>query len=40
MLVYRDHHHLTASFAKSLVDELATALPTVGDGPGSPRASQ
>ena len=35
MLVYRDHHHLTATFARSLVDELAAALPVVGDG--SPR---
>jgi hypothetical protein len=35
MLVYRDHHHLTATFARSLVDELGAALPVVGDG--SPR---
>jgi hypothetical protein len=35
VLVYRDHHHLTATFARSLVDELAAALPDVGDGPGS-----
>ncbi len=34
MLVYRDHHHLTATFARSLVDELGAALPVVGDGPG------
>jgi len=32
MLVYRDHHHLTATFARSLVDQLAAALPVVGDG--------
>jgi peptidoglycan/LPS O-acetylase OafA/YrhL len=32
MLVYRDHHHLTATFARSLVDELGAALPVVGDG--------
>jgi peptidoglycan/LPS O-acetylase OafA/YrhL len=32
MLVYRDHHHLTATFARSLVDELEAALPDVGDG--------
>ena len=35
MLVYRDHHHLTAAFVRSLVDELGAALPVVGDG--SPR---
>jgi peptidoglycan/LPS O-acetylase OafA/YrhL len=35
MPVYRDHHHLTATFARSLVDELGAALPVVGDG--SPR---
>jgi hypothetical protein len=35
MLVYRDHHHLTATFARSLVEELAAALPVVGEGPGS-----
>ncbi len=34
MLVYRDHHHLTATFARSLVDELGAALPVVGDGRG------
>jgi peptidoglycan/LPS O-acetylase OafA/YrhL len=34
MLVYRDHHHLTATFARSLVDELGAALPVVGDGLG------
>jgi peptidoglycan/LPS O-acetylase OafA/YrhL len=35
MVVYRDHHHLTATFALSLVAELATALPVVGGWPGS-----
>ena len=30
MLIYRDHHHLTATFVKSLVDELGAALPIVG----------
>jgi hypothetical protein len=30
MLVYRDHHHLTATFARSLVDELEAALPVFG----------
>ncbi len=35
MLVYRDHHHLTATFATSLVEELEAALPVVGNGPGS-----
>jgi hypothetical protein len=35
MLVYRDHHHLTATFVRSLVDELGAALPVVRDGPGS-----
>jgi hypothetical protein len=29
-LVDRDHHHLTATFAASLADELEAALPTVG----------
>ena len=29
-LVYRDHHHLTATFAVSLADELEAALPVVG----------
>jgi hypothetical protein len=29
-LVYRDHHHLTATFAASLADELEAALPVVG----------
>ncbi len=38
MLVYRDHHHLTAAFARSLVDELGAALPVVGDGPGRGQA--
>jgi hypothetical protein len=33
MLVYRDHHHLTATFARSLADQLGAALPVVGDGP-------
>jgi hypothetical protein len=31
MLVYRDHHHLTATFVRSLVDELGAALPVIGD---------
>jgi peptidoglycan/LPS O-acetylase OafA/YrhL len=31
MLVYRDHHHLTATFVRSLADELEAALP-VGFG--------
>jgi peptidoglycan/LPS O-acetylase OafA/YrhL len=35
MLVYRDHHHLTATFAASLADELAAALPVVDDRPGA-----
>jgi hypothetical protein len=35
MQVYRDHHHLTATFVTSLVDELAAALPEVDDAPGS-----
>jgi peptidoglycan/LPS O-acetylase OafA/YrhL len=34
MLVYRDHHHLTATFVRSLVAELGAALPVVGRGPG------
>jgi peptidoglycan/LPS O-acetylase OafA/YrhL len=38
MLVYRDHHHLTATFVRSLVDELGAALPVVGDGPGRDHA--
>lgn len=38
MLVYRDHHHLTATFVRSLVDELEAALPVVGDGPGGDHA--
>jgi len=38
MLVYRDHHHLTATFVRSLVDELRAALPVVGDGPGGDHA--
>jgi hypothetical protein len=29
-LVYRDHHHLTATFAVSLADQLEAALPLVG----------
>ena len=33
-LVYRDHHHLTATFAASLADVLGAALPAVG-GEGS-----
>jgi hypothetical protein len=32
-LVYRDHHHLTATFARSLADELGAALPVVGNRP-------
>jgi peptidoglycan/LPS O-acetylase OafA/YrhL len=35
LLVYRDHHHLTAAFARSLVDELGAALPVVGEGWGT-----
>ncbi|HET7495206.1 MAG TPA: acyltransferase family protein [Candidatus Limnocylindrales bacterium] len=38
MLVYRDHHHLTATFARSLVDQLGVALPVVGDGHGAGHA--
>jgi hypothetical protein len=34
MLVYRDHHHLTATFARSLADELEAALPVFGPGKG------
>jgi hypothetical protein len=30
MLVYRDHHHVTATFAASLADDLEAALPAVG----------
>jgi hypothetical protein len=37
MLVYRDHHHLTATFARSLADELEAALPRFGGPPGSRR---
>jgi hypothetical protein len=37
MLVYRDHHHLTATFVRSLVDELGAALPVVGDDRGDDR---
>ena len=37
MLVYRDHHHLTATFAASLADELGAALPDVGDRSGARR---
>jgi SGNH domain (fused to AT3 domains) len=33
MLVYRDHHHLTATFVRSLVGELGAALPAIGVGP-------
>ena len=36
MLVYRDHHHLTATFAASLAGELGAALPDVGKPPGPP----
>ena len=35
MLVYRDHHHLTATFAASLAEELGAALPVVGDRRGA-----
>ena len=35
MLVYHDHHHLTAEFAASLADELGAALPVIGDRPGA-----
>ena len=34
-LVYRDHHHLTATFVESLAGDLEAALPPVGDGSGS-----
>ena len=34
-LVYRDHHHLTRTFAKSLAPELGAALPEIGAGPDS-----
>jgi hypothetical protein len=34
-LVYRDHHHLTATFAKSLAPALGAALPEIGTGPDS-----
>jgi peptidoglycan/LPS O-acetylase OafA/YrhL len=34
MLVYRDHHHLTATFVRSLGDELGAALPVVGGDAG------
>jgi peptidoglycan/LPS O-acetylase OafA/YrhL len=37
MVVYRDHHHLTATFVRSLVDELGAALPVVGDDRGDDR---
>ena len=33
MLIYRDHHHLTATFARSLANELGAALPVVGSDP-------
>ena len=36
-LVYRDHHHLTATFASSLADALGAALPDVGDRSGARR---
>ncbi len=35
ILVYRDHHHLTATFAASLAGPLGAALPAVGAGQGS-----
>jgi peptidoglycan/LPS O-acetylase OafA/YrhL len=38
MLVYRDHHHLTATFARSLVGELEAALPVPGIGPSRGQA--
>jgi hypothetical protein len=31
-LVYRDHHHLTASFVVTLVDDIEAALPDFGPG--------
>jgi len=34
-LVYRDHHHLTATFAASLAGVLEAALPAIGSGPES-----
>ncbi len=37
MLAYRDHHHLTATFARSLVDAFEAALPVVAVRPGSTR---
>jgi peptidoglycan/LPS O-acetylase OafA/YrhL len=40
MLVYRDHHHLTATFVRSLVDELGAALPVVGTTMPGPWSNQ
>jgi len=34
-LVYRDHHHLTATFAASLARVLEAALPPIGPGAGT-----
>jgi hypothetical protein len=34
-LVYRDHHHLTATFAISLAGDFEAALPAFGSEPGS-----
>jgi hypothetical protein len=34
-LVYRDHHHLTATFAASLARVLEAALPPIGVEAGS-----
>ena len=34
-LVYRDHHHLTATFVASLAGALEAALPEIGPAPGS-----
>ncbi len=31
-LVYRDHHHLTATFVVSIADDLDAVLPTIGPG--------
>ena len=37
-LIYRDHHHLTATFAASLARELEAALPPIGPRGGLVRA--
>jgi hypothetical protein len=39
MLVYRDHHHLTATFVRSLVPELGAALPVGDDHVGASLSS-